>query len=356
MKPTEVLAASALVLSSLAMAASPAPPPAGKAPAVPQPPKQAVVGEVFEGGVFDNVNPAGGPLKIDLRDVIGRKPIVLCYLKPGIGRAEQVFLELQKAAEEAGLQKLLLYGVVPEETDREQARTRLAELKVRVPVLRDTGYRLLTQLGILRLPSIAVLDAGGRLRLAHGASLRQTLEYKLDLEAALRRLAGSGEIGTYGILPPYYPAVEMVGKKVPDFEAAVLGEGKNRRWSSLLDPSRLNVLVFWSVDCPHCRESLPQINDWLKQHPGQVNLVSAARVGSEAERVKTEEFIKAKGFLFPTLADENFKIADALMVTATPTMMILRADGTVDTVLLSGDPSFARMFEEKRKELARSAG
>src|SRR5262245_66460567 len=80
-------------------AAQPAPP----APAVAAQP--IAFGDKFPGGVFENVNSGvGGPASINLGEVIGRKPVVLCMWSVGHHRSEQVFQELQALVQEVGPQ------------------------------------------------------------------------------------------------------------------------------------------------------------------------------------------------------------------------------------------------------------
>ena len=316
-------------------------------------------GEVYPAGTFENLNAgAGGAPSIDLSAVIGRKPVVFCFWQTGFRRSEQVFTELQKLTDELGTARILLYGILPESSaaDRATVRARLQELRIHVPVLLDKDYAFSYRLGVLRPPFLSILDGDGRLRLSGGASLRQPLEYKLTVADAIRRVATTGSLGTYGTLPAYYPVVEMVGRKVPDFEAPGIADRKPRRWSSMLDPRRPTVLVFWSVDCPHCRVSLPQINQWMKAHPGDVNMISAAKVTNETMRAKTEEFVRLQGLVFPTLADENLKLGDAFQIISTPTVVIVRPDGVVDSVLTAVDAGFTKTLETKARQLARSQG
>jgi thiol-disulfide isomerase/thioredoxin len=178
----------------------------------------------------------------------------------------------------------------------------------------------------------------------------------MDVEAAIRRVGTKGQLGTYGELERWYPVKELVGQPCPDFEAAVLGDGKVRRSSEILGPDRITVLMFWSVDCPHCRDTLPILNDWLKKNDAKgINLVSAAQINNETIRVKTQEFCDEAGFLFPTLIDENNKIGNRFRIVSTPTFVIVGPDGTIDSVLLRGDTDLGKKFEATRNKLLNSA-
>src|SRR6185503_10961338 len=171
------------------------------------------------------------------------------------------------------------------------------------------------------------------------------------VEGAIARVASTGSIGTYGILPRYEPVNEMVGKRSPDFEGPSIDGGAMQKWSSLIDPHKLNVMIFWSVDCPHCKKSLPILNDWLRQNPGQVNVVSLANVMDDAQKVKTRDYVQLNQFVFQTMEDRGMKIGELYQVTSTPTVLIVGPDGVVDSVLLGEAADYGKTFMERRKEL-----
>ena len=127
-------------------------------------------------------------------------------------------------------------------------------------------------------------------------------------------------------------------------------------WHGLLDEDKLNVLIFWSVDCPHCRESLPAINEWLKQNPEGVNVVSCVSIADSAAMAKTREFCKLNDFRFPTLVDDDMSIGDLYGVTTTPTIVIMGPDGVVDSSIVSGNLDFGARIEKKKRELLNSGG
>jgi len=318
----------------------------------------AEFGERFPASALENLNEGiGGASTVDLGRVLGKRPVVLYYWIAGNQRSETVFQELQELAGELGPQKLLLYGLVTERPGlgAERIVERMRALKIHVPVLNDRGFELGQRLQIHHVPSISILDLEGNLRLANAGSLRQILEYKMNVEDAMRRVATTGKLGTYGSLPRWYPVQELVGQKCPDFDAPLLFDGGVRRWSKMIDPEKMNVLVFWSVDCPHCRESLPELNQWLKKNSDGINLVSAAKVLNETVRVKTEEFCRLHDLVFPTFIDEGRKIGEMFMVISTPTFLIIRPDGVIDSVILSGLENLEKTLEAKKKELVGSS-
>lgn len=343
---TALLAGSACGQSPSASSSSPPPPPAQNIQPV-------GFGDPFPALAFDNMMAAaGGPERVDLGTVLGTKPIVLVYWVAGHPRADEVIRRVQEVVEEAGADSIALYGVAIERPGREASSivARAQELGLTMPILDDDGFRLGQMLRVQTVPHVAMIDKEGRLRLANGASLSQTLGYKVTLESAIRTAANTGEVGTYGYLPHYYPVTELVGKKCPEFSAPLLGTNVEQDWSTMIKDDQVNVLIFWSVECPHCRRSLPEINEWLKANGSGVNVVSAANVTNEAIGTKTKEFCEQNDFVFPTLADRDLEISRLYQVTSTPTILVIRPDGVVDSIV---DPSqnFGDVIDRKKKEI-----
>jgi len=310
-------------------------------------------GAVFPSGTFKNLNQAAGPSVIDLGQVIGKKPVVLFYWIAGNPRADQVLAEVQERVSALGSERIALFVVAIQRPGRgmEFIRQGIETVGIRVPVLDDEKFEIGQRLRVQSVPNITVLDAEGRLRLTNGASLLQTLEYNMDVAGALERVASKGSLGTYGYLARYFPVTELVGQACPDFKAPLLSDSVEQRWSSLLDDKKLNVLIFWSVDCPHCRESLPEINAWLRANPEGLNVLSAASVTSEAAREKTKEFCDLNQFVFRTLVDRDLEISKLYQVTSTPTFVIIRPDGVIDDVILTGGEGLQRALDEKRRKI-----
>ncbi len=161
---------------------------------------------------------------------------------------------------------------------------------------------------------------------------------------------------TYGRLDRYYPVRELEGEICPDFEAPLLQTNTVQQWHGLIDDAKVNVLIFWSVDCPHCRTSLPEISKWLEQHPEDVNVVSCANVDSVETMTKTREFCESNELRFPTLVDTQAKVGDLYKITSTPTIVIIGPDGVVDSSIVSGYSDFGITIENKKQELLKSGG
>ena len=314
-------------------------------------------GDLFPAATFANLNAgAAGPDSIDLAAFLGKKPVILYYWIATSQRSEELFLELQELVGDLGPDRLSLFGVAVPRPDVGTAviQERIKELGIRVPVLDDTDFQVGRQLNVSSVPSISILDAEGRLQLTNGASLTQTLGYQLDLEQAIRRVAETGDLMTHGRLDRYYPVTELEGEMCPDFEAPLIETNVVQQWHGLLDDEKVNILIFWSVDCPHCRKSLPEISKWLEQHPDDANVVSCAHVNSVEAMTKTREFCESNGLRFPTLVDNQARVGNLYKVTTTPTIVIMGPDGVVDSSITSGYADFGVTIESKKRKLLHS--
>jgi len=96
---------------------------------------------------------------------------------------------------------------------------------------------------------------------------------------------------------------------------------------------------------------MPQISEWFKGNGTGFNVVSAAFVKNDAVRTKTKEYCEANSFSFPTLVDSDQKVAALYSVTSTPTILVVRGDGVIDSVLLTTDDSFPTKMREIRERL-----
>lgn len=308
-------------------------------------------GALFPVGIYDDLNPSSGG-KIDLSRAVGQKAVVLYYWIAGNTRSEEVFRQLEALAAELGSERLALYGVIVPRANADAATiaARIRSLGIRSPVIADRGFEIGQRLKVVHVPHIAVLDRDGRLQLTNGASLQQLLTPDLNLAAVIRRTVESGKLQTYGALGRYFPVKELEGSRCPDFRAPRLADSVEQIWSRMMDREKLNVLIFWSVDCPHCRHALPEINTWLQQNPQGMNVVSAAMITNEATRIKTREFCDVNSFVFPTLIDDS-NLTALFQVTTTPTILFIRPDGVIDSALVSAHDAFAATLEQKRREI-----
>lgn len=334
-----------LLMGGVALAQQPAP----------QRIQPAAMDRPFPTHAYKNLNTAaGGAANIDLATYVGKSPLLLYYWIPGHARSDAVLQQLQEVLADVGSEsklKLLVVTLPKPGLEATLIAERSKAQGVTVPVLDDSEFRIGQQLRVQSVPNLTLIDGQGLLRLANGASLKQVIGYKLTVESAIRRLAESGKLGTYGYLDRYFPVEELVGQRAPDFKAPLISTKVEQSWSSMIQKEKVNLLVFWSVDCPHCRKTLPEINAWFKADGEGFNVVSCAFVANDAVQTKTREYCALNKLAFPTLVDRDQKIGALYNVTSTPTILVVRGDGIVDSVLLNADENFSLKMREIRERL-----
>ena len=311
-------------------------------------------GETFAKGTFANFNvQAGGPETIDLEASLGQRAVIFVYWVAGHERADKTLKQIQEIAGKLAADRTVIYGVTYPQAGRAKPEIvkRLADLGIKFPVLDDTGFVLGQQLRVQTVPNISIVDSDGKLRLANGASLLQVIGYEQTVQTAIERAVKHGEVGSYGYLERYYPVNELVGKECPDFKAPLLSNSVEQRLSGLIKKDHVNVLIFWSVNCQHCRRELPIINAWLRQNQEGLNVITAAGIADDVTKTRTKEFCDINKFVFPTLVDHDLRISNLYQITSTPTILFISPDGVVDSVLLSTSDDFGEIATQKKKEL-----
>jgi thiol-disulfide isomerase/thioredoxin len=112
----------------------------------------------------------------------------------------------------------------------------------------------------------------------------------------------------------------------PKFELVTLGGEAYSNGSLKGQPT---LLIFWASWCKVCQRELPLLSQFShKEKPRQLRMVS---VGFADLRGNVEGYVKAhpEAFAFPTAFDVDNDVAQAFKVTATPTVVLLDAQGNV---------------------------
>ena len=105
----------------------------------------------------------------------------------------------------------------------------------------------------------------------------------------------------------------------PDF---MLPDASGRPHRFLGYPGRLHVLVYWSPECPECKQDLPRLADLYARERGNglaMVTVTGGRLGPEAAA-----YAKERGYRFPVLFDEMGKVVRLYNVRLTPTVCVVR--------------------------------
>ncbi|WP_447975088.1 TlpA family protein disulfide reductase [Nitrospira sp. Kam-Ns4a] len=118
----------------------------------------------------------------------------------------------------------------------------------------------------------------------------------------------------------------LSGAPAPAFELVTFS-GETYNGETL--KGRPTLLVFWASWCPVCQKELPVLGRfYAKDRPPQLRMIS---IGFSDLRGNIERYVQAhpESFTYPTAFDIDNDVAQAFKVTATPTIVLLDAKGTI---------------------------
>ena len=116
------------------------------------------------------------------------------------------------------------------------------------------------------------------------------------------------------------------GASAPAFELVTFS---GEAYSKETLKGRPTLLVFWASWCPVCRKELPVLSRFYeKGRPAQLRMIS---IGFSDLRGNIERYVQAnpEAFVFPTAFDVDNDVAQAFKVSATPTLVLLDANGAI---------------------------
>ena len=138
---------------------------------------------------------------------------------------------------------------------------------------------------------------------------------------------------------------EAAGAPAPAFELVTFAGAS---YSNVSLGGRPMLLVFWAPWCKVCQRELPALTEWYQRdRPGKVGIVS---IGFADTRTHVERFVKERPgtFIYPTAYDEDRWVAQAFKVNATPTYVLLDAQGSILLVHRGGgvlqNPQFRELL------------
>jgi thiol-disulfide isomerase/thioredoxin len=126
---------------------------------------------------------------------------------------------------------------------------------------------------------------------------------------------------------------EPAAPTAPSFELVTfVGEAYSKE--SL--KGRPTLLVFWAPWCKICQRDLPLLGEFYQRDkPAQLGILS---IGFADTRTNVERFVKERAatFPYPSAYDEDRWMAQAFKVNATPTYVLLDAQGSIVLVHRGG--------------------
>jgi peroxiredoxin/uncharacterized membrane protein YphA (DoxX/SURF4 family) len=179
-------------------------------------------------------------------------------------------------------------------------------------------------LGVALLALVLVAVEGWAL--IHLISQNGRLLLRLDALEAARGLESRGTA-----TGPAGPAAGLpVGSPAPAFSLSGL-YGETTTLDALRAAGKPVLLVFTDPKCGPCNTLLPEIERWQREHADVMTLALVSRGTLEANRSKMTEH-----GLTHVLLQEDREVAKSYLAQGTPSAVLVRADGMIDSPLALG--------------------
>lgn len=122
-----------------------------------------------------------------------------------------------------------------------------------------------------------------------------------------------------------------VGSKAPTFTSKTI-DGKPFDLAEQLAQKNV-VLIFWSFFCGPCKEEMPLIEQYSQEIKDKPVAFISVNLDEPALHTPIKAYLKREGYSYPTIVNkmggEDFSLDKKYLVTGTPTMYMIRRDGTV---------------------------
>ncbi len=125
--------------------------------------------------------------------------------------------------------------------------------------------------------------------------------------------------------------LEILGREAGELEVDFWFQGE-----ATMDDGDLTLLVFWEWWCPHCKRSMPELQQtWETWGPQGLNLVALTKVTRSATDDLVHAYLEEEGLTYPVAKEIDQSMTHRFQVTGVPAAAIVQ-DGTI---LWRGHPS-----------------
>lgn len=258
-------------------------------------------------------------------------PAVLVYVIPGNAPSEAAALDLLNKTSK-GWRKVKPVIVMRGMTDPEIAQgvKWVESNKIAAPVIIDSSMEVALGLQALQVPSYALVDADGKLKIRKF----ENLDKRTHEGASLREVIAAAEAGKSMPLSDGSMREDtrsLVGQKVAkqSFDPAPYSPIKTKVDIGPGVRSKPTLVVFWLATCPHCQKEMPKIHQWWQKNKANVELVTITRTDSEQIRNYTTSYMSKQGVSDLPVYAATPAAYEAFKIEGIPTWAMLSPDGTI---------------------------
>lgn len=281
----------------------------------------------------------------DLQARLGKgKPVALLFWAPEFPDAERGLVTLAKYLAQATpqIETYAVSGRRDEQQDEEiWERFAMLDLPPALPLLIDDKFLVSQALTTTDVPDLALFDGRGALVVAKIKDLRQVLVSSdfgnIPAEALLRKVAAGEPVDQIKNMFPYYPSSRLVGHCAPAFTAKKFNSTEAYNFTGKSPSGKPTLVMFWSSTCKHCQQEIPQMVDWVKKHPGVVDIVTVTHLKREnntdtQHRKVTEAYIREQKIPWLVLEDPDNAIGELYESVSTPTTYIVSPGSAISEI------------------------
>jgi peroxiredoxin len=171
--------------------------------------------------------------------------------------------------------------------------------------------------------------------------LRQNGRLLLRLDAMEQQLSEGGALPADEPVEPHRGL--PLGAAAPEFALTGI-HGETMTLSALRAAEKPVLLLFMDPGCGPCNALMPDVGSWQREHAAKFTLAVVTRGKLEANRAKSAEH-----GIVHVLLQKDLEASNAYQAHGTPSMVLVRADGTIGSSVAAGS-------EAIRKLVGRTAG
>jgi len=287
------------------------------------------------------------PLKAEwqrtvLPQLIQRPTLVLYGLigDPQSERSAEELFELAKGWKK--LSALVIFRAT-DEGEFQRVRSWVESRHPSIPVAVDTTLGIAFGLMAFKLPSYAILDKGGILRVRR----IRGLDYKLLNQKTLRETISAIEKGAPIPLSDgeyIEDTRSLLGKKAPEikFLPSSLNFAPKNPFDLRFPQTKPTLIVFWMATCPHCQKEMPRLTQWWRSRKDQVQLITATRTQAPNLRDITRSYLEERNLTDLPVYEASDAHFSAFRVEGIPTWLMVNKEGEIVEVQIGEDE---RLFD-----------